>query len=160
MQAPPPLVQVYSYNNHIRDKINNHLTHKAKLKTLSCPLCGTMYPRRDRLSKNLESEHGVQDDSEKPTSRFFCPFKCDLPPFRTMRLLLGHCQAKHENLLGKIDIFLINRCSKLSRSFPISPHQTLHTYITLLQNIHTTTLSETAPDTTKVWPLSLNSGIA
>ena len=117
---------VYSYNNHILDKINNHLTHKAKLKTLSCPLYGTRHSRRDRLSKNLESEHGVQDDSEKPTSRFFCPFKCDLPPFRTVRLLLGHCQAKHENLLGKIDIFLINRYSKLcyqdlSPSVPTKP---------------------------------------
>ena len=57
------------------------------------------------MSKHLESEHGVQDDSEKPTSHFFCPFKCDLPPFRTMRLLLGHCQAKHENSLGKIYIY-------------------------------------------------------
>ena len=126
MQAPPPLVQVYSYNNHILDKSNNHLTHKAKLKTLSCPLCRTRYSRRDCLSKNLESEHGVQDDSEKLTSRFFCPFKYDLPPFRTVRLLLGHCQAKHENLLGKIDIFLINRFSKLcyqdlSPSVPTKP---------------------------------------
>ena len=142
MQAPPPLVQVYSYNNHIFDKINNHFTHKAELKTLSCQLCGTRYSRRDRLSKHLKSEHGVQDDSEKPTSHFFCPFKCDLPPFRTMRLLLGHCQANHKHSLGKIDIFLINR---LSRSFPICPHQTLYTYIKLIQNIHTTVLSKTAP---------------
>ena len=137
MQVPPLLVQVYSYNNHnILDKIN-HFTHKAKFKKLSCQLCGTRYSRRDRLSKHLESEHGVQDDSEKPTSRFFCPFKCNLPPFRTMRLLLGHYQAKHENLLGKIDIFLINRCSKLcyqelSPSVPTKPF--IHIITLLTQN--------------------------
>ena len=60
----------------------------------------------DCLSKHLESEHGVQDDSEKLTSHFIFPFKCDLPPFHTMRLLLGHCQTNTKISLGKIDILL------------------------------------------------------
>ena len=29
-------------------------------------------------------------EGEKQASCFFCPFKCDLSPFRTMRLLLHH----------------------------------------------------------------------
>ena len=138
----------------------NHFTHKAELKTLSCPLCGTTYCRRDRLSKHLESEHGVQDDSEKATSRFVCPFKCDLPPFRTMMLLLGHCQDKHENSLGKIYIFLINKCSKLCYQ-NLSPSVPTKPYIqTLIPNLHTSALSKTAPDTTKFFNLYVKSSIA
>lgn len=30
-----------------------------------------------------------------------CPFNCDLQPFRTMKLLLGHCMKIHHDSLGK-----------------------------------------------------------
>ena len=50
---------------------------------------------------HLKDEHDRETDVVKPSSRFFCPYKCDLPPFRTMKLLLNHCQSVHEESLGK-----------------------------------------------------------
>ncbi len=73
---------------------------KALLKKFACDICGKGYSRRDRLSTHLKQEHDIEDDNKKQASRFFCPFKCDLPPFRTMKLLLTHCQSVHEDSLG------------------------------------------------------------
>ena len=68
----------------------------------------------DCLSKHLESEYGVQDDSEKLISHFIFPFKCDLPPFSHHEVALRSLPDQHENFARKDRYILINRCSKLS----------------------------------------------
>ena len=75
-------------------------------------------------------------------------------------VILGHCQDKHENSLGKIYIFLINKCSKLCYQ-NLSPYVPTKPYIqTLIPNLHTTALSKITPDTTKFFNLYVKSSIA
>ena len=72
----------------------------------SCDHCCITFSRGDRLYSHMRNKHNVPERApqKKQASRFFCPFKCndDLPPFRTMTLLLAHCDIKHEHLLGKL----------------------------------------------------------
>ena len=69
----------------------------------SCHICGKTFSRKDRLISHLNLTHDEYIDLQKPSysNRFFCPFKCEsLPPFRTMKLLLHHCQSIHKESLG------------------------------------------------------------
>ena len=64
-----------------------------------CHVCGKKYSRNDRLKAHLELAHDIR--VSKQVNRFLCPFKCDQPAFRTMSVLLGHCEQHHESSLGK-----------------------------------------------------------
>ena len=65
-----------------------------------CYLCDQTYSHNDRLKAHLEKIHDIT--VEKRTNRFVCPFNCDQPAFRTMTLLLAHCEHNHESTLGQL----------------------------------------------------------
>ena len=68
-----------------------------------CMDCGKSFSRKDRLHHHLINVHGKGNPERKCSYRFCCPFKCQLPPFRTMKLLLEHCMSVHKESLGETE---------------------------------------------------------
>ena len=61
-----------------------------------CHLCGQTYSCNDCLKAHLEKVHEIT--VEKQTALY----ARDQPAFRTMTLLLVHCEHNHESTLGQL----------------------------------------------------------
>ena len=72
------------------------------MEELVCHVSSKHYSRSDRLKAHLEQSHNIR--VSKQVNRFLCPFKCDQPAFRTMTLLLGHCE-QNESSLGQLILY-------------------------------------------------------
>ncbi len=70
------------------------------MKQFECEVCSKSYSRQYRLKLHMKESHDTEIVGSQ-VSRFFCPFGCDVPPFRTVKLLLVHCEVKHEHSLGQ-----------------------------------------------------------
>lgn len=59
--------------------------------------CTSSFARRTKLNNHLDQVHGLK--VERVQKRYNCPF-CKHDPFRTVTLLVGHCEKDHATKLG------------------------------------------------------------
>lgn len=66
--------------------------------------CSSSYTRKTNLNDHLEKVHGLEIERLHLQKRYDCPF-CTHDPFRTVTLLLSHCEREHNANLGMTALY-------------------------------------------------------
>ena len=93
------------------NSVNQQAKEPTVLKKFECTHdgCTSAYSRRTKLNDHLEQVHGLQIERVRVQKRYNCPF-CKHDRFRTVSLLLAHCEKDHDAKLGTVLTYFALMC--------------------------------------------------